>query len=85
MTNQCSVCGETVEVAEDFTNMCVVCTKVFCKKHNTVGNQWNGKDSRTEHLSEYCEECAIDYISGEVDYWHANWYDKVRNDERETG
>lgn len=74
--NMCSVCGEPVKVAEDKTNVCTVCTKVFCEKHNTVGNQWNGKDSKTEHLSEYCEECAVDYISGEADYWSNMMKDK---------
>lgn len=76
---KCSVCNKPIVSNED--NTCSECGKVFCDKHNTVGSQWNGKSSKDEVLSTKCEECAISYISGQIDYIH----DMRRDNEQETG
>jgi len=68
MENKCSVCRKPVEITHDKTNVCSECGKAFCEDHNTVGNQWNGKDRETEHLATQCEDCAIAWISGQADY-----------------
>lgn len=74
MILQCPICDKPTVSNE--SNTCTECHKVFCDEHNTVGNQWNGEDSKTEHLSTMCEECAIDYISGEADYLEYQYSDR---------
>ena len=64
----CTKCGTRIDMVHDQTNVCAECGKAFCEDCNTVGNQWNGKDRETEHLSDKCEECAVGCISAQADH-----------------